>query len=122
MKASETFLLAIAAPMGMYPLVSALATVKMSGLTPQCSVANILPVRPKPVMTSSQIMMTPYLSHISRMVGQYSGCGTWMPAAAEIGSPMKAATVDGPSCCMAISKSLAHWRLHPPSALQQRPR
>ena len=75
-KASATFLVAMVPPMGRYPLVIALATVNMSGVTPQCSVANILPVRPNPVITSSHIISTPCLSHISRMVGQYSGWGT----------------------------------------------
>ena len=40
----DIFLLAIAAPIGRYPLVNALATVVISGLIPQCSVAKTLPV------------------------------------------------------------------------------
>src|SRR5258708_32006856 len=68
MKASATCLVAIAAPIGTYPLVSAFATTVMSGTTPQCSVANIRPVRPNPVMTSSQMRRTPYRSQISRTI------------------------------------------------------
>ena len=56
--------------MGRYPLVRALAVVKMSGFTPQCSMANILPVLPNPVMTSSQIIRTPCLSQMSRTLCQ----------------------------------------------------
>ena len=58
-KASATCLAAMAAPIGTYPLVRALATTVMSGTTPQCSVANIRPVRPNPVITSSQMSRTP---------------------------------------------------------------
>ena len=37
-----------------------------SGVTPSCSQANIVPVRPKPVATSSQIRSTPNSSHSAR--------------------------------------------------------
>ena len=43
-----------------------LAVVMMSGATPECSMANILPVRPKPVWTSSTIRTMPCSSHSSR--------------------------------------------------------
>ena len=43
-------------------------TVIMSGTTPQCSIPNHLPVRPKPVITSSAISRIPYLSQISRSI------------------------------------------------------
>ena len=36
------------------------------GATPSCWQANIVPVRPKPVATSSQISSTPWRSHSSR--------------------------------------------------------
>ena len=48
------------------PLAMPLAQDIMSGLTPCVCHANILPVRPKPVCTSSKISMIPYLSQISR--------------------------------------------------------
>ena len=88
--------------------MSPLATVVMSGTTSQCSEANIRPVRPKPVITSSKISSTPCRSQISRTSGQYSGPGTCTPAAAEIGSPITAATVSGPSLRIARSISRAH--------------
>ena len=37
-----------------------------SGTTPNCSVANIVPVRPKPLITSSMTSNTPCVSQISR--------------------------------------------------------
>ena len=58
-KASAMGLRRMAPPMGIYPLVRPLATVMMSGVMPQCSQANILPVRPKPVMTSSAMSKHP---------------------------------------------------------------
>ena len=41
-------------------------TVRMSGRTPSCSIANILPVRPNPVIISSQISRAPSSSASSR--------------------------------------------------------
>src|SRR5437867_7209826 len=38
----------------------------MSGTTCSCSQANIVPVRPKPVITSSAMSSTPVLSHHAR--------------------------------------------------------
>ena len=72
-----------------------LATVMTSGTTPQCSTANILPVRPKPHITSSSTSRTPYLSQISRSIGQYSSPGTTAPCGTETGSAITAATVRG---------------------------
>ena len=48
------------------PDVMPLATVMMSGVTPQCSHANQRPVRPNPVITSSRIRRMPCRSHTSR--------------------------------------------------------
>ena len=56
---------------------------------------NHSPVRPKPLMTSSQIMTMSYSSQMRRMVRQYSGAGTQQPLAVEMGSAMKAAMVSG---------------------------
>ena len=44
---------------GITPPPSALPRQRMSGTTSQCSTANILPVRPMPVCTSSAISSTP---------------------------------------------------------------
>jgi len=76
MKASWMCCLTNTAPIGTQPLVMPLATVIRSGTTPVCSIANHLPVRPKPLITSSAISRMPYLSQISRRIGQYSGGGT----------------------------------------------
>ena len=48
------------------PPVSAFDSVMMSGVTPACSQANIVPVRPKPVKISSKISRTSYLSASAR--------------------------------------------------------
>jgi hypothetical protein len=42
------------------------ATVMRSGSTPECSIANVLPVRAKPVWISSAIRRIPCLSHSAR--------------------------------------------------------
>jgi hypothetical protein len=47
------------APIGMMPLVIALAMVMMSGVTPKLWAANSLPVLPKPQITSSKTRRTP---------------------------------------------------------------
>ena len=47
------------APTAWYPLVIPFASVMMSGCTPKCSMANIFPVRPNPLITSSAISSTP---------------------------------------------------------------
>ena len=51
---------------GQYPALAALPKTIMSGTTSQCSMANAFPVRPKPVMISSAMKSTPYLSQVSR--------------------------------------------------------
>ncbi len=43
---------------GSIPPLMALPNVITSGVAPKCSLANHLPVRPKPVMTSSAISST----------------------------------------------------------------
>ena len=72
------------------------ATVITSGVTPQCSDANIFPVLPNPVTTSSAMSTTPYLVHISRNMGQYSSPGTATLIGDAIGSAMTAQTLSGP--------------------------
>jgi hypothetical protein len=51
---------------------------------------------------------TPYLRQIASIIGQYSGGGTMAPPAPMIGSPIKAATVSGPSSSRCSSSALAH--------------
>ena len=58
--------LASTAPIGTQPLVMPLASVIRSGVTPKVVAAKGVPVRPKPVMTSSKISRMPCLSQISR--------------------------------------------------------
>ena len=93
-----------------------------SGTTPQCSMPNHLPVRPNPVATSSAMSSTPYLSQISRIIGQYSSPGTMAPRSnTPTGSPMNAATVSGPWNRIRSSTACAHRTAHsdgvlPPSS------
>jgi hypothetical protein len=54
------------APIGTAPLVTPLASVIRSGITPKVCAPNGWPVRPKPVITSSKISRMPCLSQISR--------------------------------------------------------
>jgi hypothetical protein len=42
----------------------------MSGITPQCSTPKRRPVRPNPVITSSEIQSTPYRSQIWRIASK----------------------------------------------------
>ena len=66
MKASWISAVVSTAPIGITPLVSPLAVVIMSGITPKCSAAKAEPRRPKPVMTSSKISRMPCFLVISR--------------------------------------------------------
>ena len=52
------------------PLAIPLARHTMSPATPQCSEANILPVRPIPLCTSSKTSSTPCSSHSSPQTGK----------------------------------------------------
>ena len=58
------------------PLAIPLARQTMSPATPQCSEANILPVRPMPLWTSSKTSRTPCSSQSRRRPGRNSGGGT----------------------------------------------
>ena len=64
---SHTDAVPMVAPIGMTPPPSCLASVMMSGATPSWSQANIAPVRPMQVCTSSAIMSAPVRSHASRI-------------------------------------------------------
>src|SRR5947207_15748048 len=69
----------------------------MSGRTPACSNPKSLPVRPKPVITSSRISSTPYRLQISRTRSRYpSGAGNTPPPPIT-GSRITAATLSAPS-------------------------
>ncbi len=66
---------AIIAPSGM-PEAIPLATSRMSGTTPVCSAANILPVRPMPLCTSSNTSRMPCRSHSARSRARKPSGGT----------------------------------------------
>ena len=69
----------IVAPMGA-PLAMPLAQVMMSGVTSQCSMPNhFLPVRPKPVCTSSEMNRPPYFLTALKTILKYSGGGVMNP-------------------------------------------
>ncbi|CPL00054.1 adenosylmethionine-8-amino-7-oxononanoate aminotransferase [Bordetella pertussis] len=79
--------LATVAASGSVPPVSALDRVTMSGRTPACSKANIVPVRPKPVKISSKINRMPYRSASSRNRASTCGsCSSMPPAPCTRGS------------------------------------
>jgi hypothetical protein len=66
---------AIIAPSGM-PLAIPFPESRMSGSTPKCSIAHILPVRPIPDWTSSATSMMPCSSHTSRRYPSQPSGGT----------------------------------------------
>ncbi len=66
---------AIMAPSGM-PLAMPLPASRMSGSTPVCSTAHILPVRPMPHCTSSQTRRMPCRSQSSRSAMSQPSGGT----------------------------------------------
>ena len=85
----------------MYPPVSAFDRHMMSGATAACSHANIRPVRPKPVSTSSAIISVPNRSQSVLTPARNSRGQTIIPPApCSIGSTITAAT-DSP--CSASS-------------------
>ena len=55
------------------PPATLLAMVMRSGSTPECSMANMRPVRPKPDWISSAISTMPWLSHTLRSRRSSSG-------------------------------------------------
>ena len=65
-RASCTARLANTAPIGKAPLVTPLAVVIRSGVTPKNCEANGAPSRPKPVITSSKISRMPCLVQSAR--------------------------------------------------------
>ena len=77
------------APMGTPP-ASPLATVMMSGTTPQFSMAQSFPVLPSPVCISSAISKTPFLSQISRTPRRKPFGGSTIPPSPWMGSTITA--------------------------------
>ena len=92
------------APIGTTPLVSPLAQVIMSGITPYRSAANGVPDRPNPVITSSKISRIPCLVQISRSRSRYPFGGTSTPVDPATGSTITAAIVEA-SCSATIRSS-----------------
>jgi hypothetical protein len=60
---SKTGLRSSTAPTGTKPPESAFAESSMSGSTPQCSIAHMRPVRPRPVWISSATKSVPWRRH-----------------------------------------------------------
>ena len=89
---TESF--AIIAPSGI-PLAIPLPESRMSGSTPKCSTAHILPVRPIPDWTSSQISRMPCRSQSSRSAWSQPSGGTMYPPSPITGSTTIAATSSG---------------------------
>lgn len=82
----------------------------MSGDTPSCSQANHFPVRPMPVMTSSEINSMSWRSQMSRKARRYPMGGVSAPPAAPTtGSTMMAATFSAPYSRMMRSHTMAPW-------------
>ncbi len=77
----KTSSVATVAPIGITPPPSAFARHRMSGWTFSCSQANILPVRPMLVCTSSRISNAPNSSHGLRTAGKYPVGGGSRPFA-----------------------------------------
>ena len=76
----------------------------ISGLMFQCSAANILPVRQKPVITSSSINSTLWSVKIFLTIGKYSSGGEIAPPQPCTGSAIKTATVPTATAPAATSK------------------
>jgi hypothetical protein len=85
----------------------ALAQLIMSGLNPNVVVPHVLPVRPKPQITSSAISRTSYFFRTAWIFSKYVAGGGRTPPAPMIGSTIMAATVSGPSLRMRCSNEAA---------------
>ena len=94
------------APRGRYEEVRPLAMVIRSGTVFQCSIANHLPVRPKPAITSSATIRMPWRSQSSRTPWMYPSGGIRMPLVPTIVSRKIAAMVCGPSYMITSSRPL----------------
>ena len=108
LKASATSGVAMVKPTGV-PLAMPLALVMMSGSTSQCSIPNhFLPVRPKPVCTSSEMNRPPYFLTMLNTILKYSLGGVMKPPAPWIGSARKAAIEPEVAVRITSSTSFAH--------------
>ena len=65
---------------------------------PNSSLANIAPVRAKPVCTSSAMKTTPFARHQSTTAGRNPSAGTMKPPSPWIGSMITAARLSAPIC------------------------
>ena len=70
--------------------------VMRSGRRPHCSLANRVPVRPKPVATSSQISSTSWRRQASTSGPYASASATSIPAAPWTRGSITTAASDGP--------------------------
>ncbi|CFT88620.1 Uncharacterised protein [Bordetella pertussis] len=104
---SATRVLSSTAPSGWYEEVICLDSTMMSGSMSKTCEPKRWPRRPKPVMTSSAMTRMSYLRHTAWIFCQYVRGGTMTPPAPMTGSPMKAATVSGPSRRIMASSSPA---------------
>ena len=75
-----------------------LAVVMRSGTIPNRSLANIAPVRAKPVCTSSAMKTTPFARHQSTRAGRKPSAGTMNPPSPWMGSMTTAARFSAPTC------------------------
>ena len=96
----------VTADSGMPP-ASALAVVIRSGTSPSCSLANMAPVRPKPVWISSAMNTMPCLRANSATPGRKPSAGTMNPPSPEMGSATMQATLWAPIWVRTISSSAA---------------
>ena len=87
-----------------------LAVTSTSGITFSPAHANRLPVRPNPVITSSQTIRIPYRVQISRILASHPSGGTMTPPTPCTGSATKAAIASGPSRSTILSNSSAQAR------------
>ena len=91
------------APAGITPVASPLPPQMMSGVTPYVWAANMSPVLPKPVSTSSKIRRTSCRVQMSRIISKYSAVGVTMPPVLQTGSRITPAIVSAPSLMMTSS-------------------
>ena len=96
------------AAIGIYDDVICLDKTIKSGLIPYNSQANLVPVLPKPLITSSAMIKISYLLQTACIFFQYPSGGTIRPPAPMTGSPINAAIVSGSSFKISFSSSLAH--------------
>ncbi len=94
-----------------------LAVTITSGTMPNCSDANMVPVRAKPVCTSSAMKTTPFSLAHACSAGRKPSAGTMKPPSPWIGSMMTAARLAAPICfsIIVIARLAASAPERPPS-------